>query len=419
MKGLTPRIVGCLKGYNKEAFMKDLMAGIIVGIVALPLAIAFGIASGVTPEKGIITAIVAGFIISLLGGTKVQIGGPTGAFIVIIYGIVNNPEYGLQGLLIATLLAGVILIALGAFRLGAVIKFIPYPIIIGFTAGIAATIFTTQISDILGLTQEATSATGELIRVPLKTPGDFIGKWICYAKNISTFNLWNFIVSIGSLLVIIFLPNTMSVERRRLVAAYGAQVVLTPGDLGMSGAIARAGQLRDSIPGSIILGQFTNPGNPEAHYMTTGPEIWNECDVDVFVAGIGTGGTITGTAKYLKERKPSVEIIGIEPAGSPFLTEGRIGKHDLQGIGAGFKPDILDLSVVDRLVTVADVDAYAGARYLASQEGILCGITSGAAMHVGLQLAANPAYMGKNIVMLLTDTGERYLSTALFSHEAE
>ena len=144
MKGLTPRIIGCLKNYNCETFMKDLMAGLIVGIVALPLAIAFGIASGVTPEKGIITAIVAGFIISVLGGTKVQIGGPTGAFIVIIYGIVNNPEYGLQGLLIATMLAGVILIGLGAFRLGAVIKFIPYPIIIGFTAGIAATIFTTQ-----------------------------------------------------------------------------------------------------------------------------------------------------------------------------------------------------------------------------------------------------------------------------------
>ena len=166
MKGMTPRIVNCLKGYNKETFMKDLMAGIIVGIVALPLAIAFGIASGVTPEKGIITAIVAGFIISLLGGTKVQIGGPTGAFIVIIYGIVNNPEYGLQGLLIATILAGIILIALGAFRLGVVIKFIPYPIIIGFTAGIALTIFTTQISDILGLTQTAISTTGEVIRIP-------------------------------------------------------------------------------------------------------------------------------------------------------------------------------------------------------------------------------------------------------------
>ena len=194
----------CMRGYSKETFMKDLMAGIIVGIVALPLAIAFGIASGVTPEKGIITAIVAGFLISLLGGTKVQIGGPTGAFIVIIYGIVNNPEYGLQGLLIATILAGVILIALGAFRLGVVIKFIPYPIIIGFTAGIALTIFTTQISDILGLTQTAVSNTGEVIRIPLKTPGNFIDKWICYAQNINTFNLWNFVVAISSLLVIIF-----------------------------------------------------------------------------------------------------------------------------------------------------------------------------------------------------------------------
>lgn len=201
---MTPRIISCVKDYNREIFMKDLMAGIIVGIVALPLAIAFGIASGVTPEKGIITAIVAGFLISLLGGTKVQIGGPTGAFIVIIYGIVNNPEYGFQGLLIATILAGVILIALGAFRLGVVIKFIPYPIIIGFTAGIALTIFTTQISDILGLTETAVSTTGETISVPLKTPGDFVGKWICYAQNINTFNLWNFIVAIGSLIVIIF-----------------------------------------------------------------------------------------------------------------------------------------------------------------------------------------------------------------------
>lgn len=199
----------CLKGYNRETFMKDLMAGIIVGIVALPLAIAFGIASGVTPEKGIITAIIAGLIISLLGGTKVQIGGPTGAFIVIIYGIVNNPAYGLQGLLIATMLAGVILIALGAFRMGAVIKFIPYPIVIGFTAGIAVTIFTTQMGDVLGLTQEATTQAGEIVRVPLKTPGDFIGKWICYFKNINTFNLWNFIVAIGSLLVIIFSPKAL------------------------------------------------------------------------------------------------------------------------------------------------------------------------------------------------------------------
>lgn len=204
---LKPRLLDCLKGYDRETFMKDLMAGIIVGIVALPLAIAFGIASGVTPEKGIVTAIVAGFIISLLGGTRVQIGGPTGAFIVIIYSIVNNPQYGLQGLLIATMLAGAILIALGVFRLGAVIKFIPYPIIIGFTAGIAVTIFTTQMGDILGLTQTAVTEAGEVVRVPLKTPGDFIGKWICYAQNISSFNLWNFIVAAVGVLIIIFSPR--------------------------------------------------------------------------------------------------------------------------------------------------------------------------------------------------------------------
>ena len=211
MKVLSPKIIHSLRGYDKESFMKDLMAGIIVGIVALPLAIAFGIASGVTPEKGIITAIVAGFIISALGGSKVQIGGPTGAFIVIIYGIVTDPAYGLQGLLIATMLAGMILIALGMFKLGAVIKFIPYPIIIGFTAGIAVTIFTTQVADVLGLTQQAVSETGELITIPLKTPGDFIGKWMCYAQNISTFNQWSFIVAMGSLAVIIFFP--MAVRR--------------------------------------------------------------------------------------------------------------------------------------------------------------------------------------------------------------
>lgn len=211
MKGynLKPRLVESLHGYSKENFVKDLMAGIIVGIVALPLAIAFGIASGVTPEKGIITAIIAGFIVSALGGTKVQIGGPTGAFIVIIYGIVNNPEYGLQGLLIATMLAGVILVALGVFKLGTLIKFIPYPIIIGFTAGIALTIFTTQMGDVFGLTQTAISETGETITIPLKTPGDFIGKWICYGKHINTFNAWNFIVAIGSLLLIIFTPRLL------------------------------------------------------------------------------------------------------------------------------------------------------------------------------------------------------------------
>jgi len=207
---MKPRLLDSLRTYNRETFLSDLMAGIIVGIVALPLAIAFGIASGVTPEKGIITAIVAGFVVSLLGGTKVQIGGPTGAFIVIIYGIVSNPEYGLQGLLIATMLAGVILVALGAFRLGAVIKFIPYPIVIGFTAGIALTIFTTQMGDVLGLTQEAVTAAGETVRVPLRTPGDFVGKWVCYARNIHTLNPWNLAVSLGSLLVIVLLPRLLS-----------------------------------------------------------------------------------------------------------------------------------------------------------------------------------------------------------------
>ena len=209
MQHLKPRLLDCLKGYNSEIFMKDLMAGLIVGIVALPLAIAFGIASGVTPEKGIVTAIVAGFIISLLGGTKVQIGGPTGAFIVIIYGIVNNPAYGLHGLLVATMMAGVILLALGLCRMGAVIKFIPYPIVIGFTAGIALTIFTTQMGDVLGLTQQAVNKAGEIITVPLKTPGDFIGKWICYAKHINTFNPWNFAVAMLSLAVIVFAPGTV------------------------------------------------------------------------------------------------------------------------------------------------------------------------------------------------------------------
>lgn len=204
-----PEILHTLKHYTSRQFSADLMSGIIVGIVALPLAIAFGIASGVSPEKGIITAIVAGFIISLLGGTKVQIGGPTGAFIVIIYGIVSNPEYGLPGLTVATILAGVILVVLGLCRLGAVIKFIPYPIIVGFTAGIALTIFTTQIGDILGLTQLATDATGNAATIPVKAPGDFIGKWACYFDHIRTFNPTNFIVAIASILIIALLPRLL------------------------------------------------------------------------------------------------------------------------------------------------------------------------------------------------------------------
>lgn len=212
-----PKLVSCLKGYNAQKFSQDAMAGLITGIVALPLAIAFGIASGVSPEKGIITAIVAGFIISLLGGSKVQIGGPTGAFIVIIYGIVTNPAYGEEGLLIATLLAGVLLTLMGIFKLGTVIKFIPYPIIIGFTAGIAVTIFTTQMGDVFGLKQEAIdpmtggviidSATGAPLLTPLKTPGDFIGKWVCYFEHAKYFNLWNFVIAILSVLTIIFSPK--------------------------------------------------------------------------------------------------------------------------------------------------------------------------------------------------------------------
>ena len=263
---LKPRLLDSLKGYNKESFMKDLMAGIIVGIVALPLAIAFGIASGVTPEKGIITAIVAGFIISALGGSKVQIGGPTGAFIVIIYGIVSDPAYGLQGLLLATMMAGVILIALGLFKLGAVIKFIPYPIIIGFTAGIAVTIFTTQVGDVLGLTQQAISESGEAITVPLKTPGDFIGKWICYAKNISTFNIWNFLVAIGSLLVIIFSP--MALKRVPVLnkipgSLYGIlagtlAVLVLKGQFGMEGidTIGDRFDIQAQLP-DMVVPEFT------------------------------------------------------------------------------------------------------------------------------------------------------------------
>ena len=214
-----PKFFTCLKDYNKQKFSQDALAGLITGIVALPLAIAFGIASGVSPQEGIITAIVAGFIISLLGGSKVQIGGPTGAFIVIIYGIVSNPAYGLPGLTIATILAGVLLVLMGVFKLGTVIKFIPYPIIIGFTAGIAVTIFTTQMGDVFGLKQSVIDPltgdvvidpeTGATLMAPLKTPGDFIGKWICYFQHFETFNLWNFVIAIASVLIIVFSPKVV------------------------------------------------------------------------------------------------------------------------------------------------------------------------------------------------------------------
>ncbi len=216
--------------------------------------------------------------------------------------------------------------------------------------------------------------------------------------------------------VILTMPDTMSVERRSLIAAYGAEIVLTPGAEGMSGAVAKAEELRQSIPGSIIAGQFDNPANPAAHFDTTGPEIWVDTDgaVDIFVAGIGTGGTITGVGRYLKGQKPTVQIVGVEPASSPLLTQGHAGPHGLQGIGANFVPENLDRSVVDEILTATEADAYAAGRAMARTEGVLVGITSGAALWAAGQLARRPENRGKVIVALLPDSGERYLSTALF-----
>lgn len=216
--------------------------------------------------------------------------------------------------------------------------------------------------------------------------------------------------------VILTMPDTMSVERRILIAAYGAEIVLTPGAEGMAGAVAKAEELRQSIPGSIIAGQFDNPANPEAHFATTGPEIWTDTDgtVDIFVAGIGTGGTISGVGRYLKGQKPGVRIVGVEPAASPLLTQGHAGPHGLQGIGANFVPGNLDRSVVDEIFTATEADAYAAGRALARTEGILAGITSGAALWVAGELAKRPENQGKVIVALLPDSGERYLSTPLF-----
>ena len=216
--------------------------------------------------------------------------------------------------------------------------------------------------------------------------------------------------------VILTMPDTMSVERRSLIAAYGAEIVLTPGAEGMSGAVAKAEELNRSIPGSIIAGQFDNPANPAAHFDTTGPEIWNDTSgaVDIFVAGIGTGGTITGVGRYLKQQKPGVRIVGVEPASSPLLTQGHAGPHGLQGIGANFVPGNLDRSVVDEILTATEEDAYAAGRALARTEGILVGITSGAALWAAAELARRPENQGKVIVALLPDSGERYLSTPLF-----
>ena len=215
---------------------------------------------------------------------------------------------------------------------------------------------------------------------------------------------------------ILVMPDSMSIERRRLLAAYGAQVVLVEGALGMAGCIQRAEEIRRATPGSIIAGQFVNPANPAAHYASTGPEIWTDTEgrVDVFVAGIGTGGTITGVGRYLKERNPAVRIVGVEPAASPLLTKGHAGPHPLQGIGANFVPEILDLRVVDEIIPVTGEDAFATTRALAREEGVLAGITSGAAVWAAKQLAARPEYAGKTIVALLPDSGERYLSTGVF-----
>ena len=218
--------------------------------------------------------------------------------------------------------------------------------------------------------------------------------------------------------VILTMPDTMSVERRALIAAYGAEIVLTPGADGMSGAVARAEELHRSIPGSIIAGQFENPANPEAHEKTTGPEIWADTagTVDIFVAGAGTGGTVSGVGRYLKAQNPKIQIVAFEPASSPLLTEGHAGPHGLQGIGANFVPENLDRGVLDEILTVTDGDAYATGRELARTEGILVGITSGAAVWAAAQLAVRPENAGKTIVALLPDSGERYLSTPMFQN---
>ncbi|MBO5318131.1 MAG: cysteine synthase A [Oscillospiraceae bacterium] len=215
---------------------------------------------------------------------------------------------------------------------------------------------------------------------------------------------------------IIVMPDTMSVERQLLMTAYGAELVLTPGAKGMQGAIEKAQELKAENPGSIIAGQFENPANPKAHMETTGPEIWRDTDgqVDVFVAGIGTGGTVTGTGKYLKQHNPALQVIGVEPAGSPLLTQGRAGSHGLQGIGANFVPEVLDQKACDSIVTVTEEQAYAAARLMGRKEGLLVGISSGAALHAAIEAAKCPENQGKTIVVLLPDTGERYLSTPLY-----
>lgn len=216
--------------------------------------------------------------------------------------------------------------------------------------------------------------------------------------------------------VILTMPDTMSIERRQLLAAFGAKIVLTPGSEGMPGAIFKAERLRDETPGAVILQQFDNPANPQAHYRTTGPEIWRDTDgkVDIFVAGVGTGGTVTGVGEYLKSKNPTIKIVAVEPTESPFLTEGKKGPHKIQGIGAGFEPANFHRSVVDEIITVTGDQAIATSRLLAATEGLLVGVSSGAAVAAATELARRPENKDKLIVALLPDTGERYLSTSLF-----
>ncbi len=215
---------------------------------------------------------------------------------------------------------------------------------------------------------------------------------------------------------IIVMPETMSVERRKLMKAYGAELVLTKGSEGMKGAVNKAEELLKEIPGSVIPGQFVNPSNPRIHFETTGPEIYKDLDgkVDVLVAGVGTGGTISGIGKFLKSKNPKTEVVAVEPARSPLLSEGKAGPHGIQGIGANFVPDVLDREVYDRIIKVSDDDAYNGGRLIGRKEGILVGISSGAALSAAIELAKDPAYAGKNIVAIMPDTGERYLSTPMF-----